>query len=552
MTQKVTQIIILLFCSTAIMRAQSNGLKVYNIFQEHCISCHSNASPTAGLDLEGAGSSISAKWANVYDNLVEQSPQNAYAAGRGYDLIHPGRQDLSFLFRKINNGLEPTFDLADQAGDIMPKNNPDGMSDYEKELIRQWINFGARANDEAFDSEVVRSFYENGGEESFPNGPPPAPAPEDGFQIKMGPYFLAPGGSINDELEFFQKYALDLPEDTEVIRMDSKISGSSHHFIAYSYDFPSAANNIEPGLRLNSFHSNVSLVMAVQGSSDIRLPGGSAFMWDKDVVLDLNSHYINYSLNLPYKAEVYWNVYTQDAGTAAQEMKTDLIPNISINIPNNEEEITLGQAISGNGGDAYLWALMGHTHQYGTGYKVWKRENSGPTELLYDGACAEGVPNCVFPEFDYQHIPIRYFDDFEKVNFLPSNGLYHEASWMNDGPNPVFFGPTSDDEMMVLVMMYLEDLDGITTNVKDLDNRLENDLQVFPNPMTDYTEFIWDNQNGSNYQFKLMDSFGKIIRTKELRSGYHLMNRQELSAGVYFYELNNEYGVGTTGKLIIQ
>ena len=190
-----------------------------------------------------------------------------------------------------------------------------------------------------------------GGEESFPDGPPVAPDSEDGFQIKMGPFFLAPGGSLNDELEFFQKYALDLPEDTEVIRMDTRISGASHHFLAYSYDSPEAANNIQPGLRLNSFHNNVTLVEAVQGTSDIVLPEGSAFKWEKDIVLDLNSHYINYSLNLPYKAEVYWNIYTQEAGMAAQEMKTELIPNLSIVIPNNEEHISLGQNISGSGGD---------------------------------------------------------------------------------------------------------------------------------------------------------------------------------------------------------
>jgi len=552
MTTKFAQAFIFLLFTSLTISAQSNGLKVYEILQEHCVTCHSNASPTAGLDLEGAGSTVDAKWAAVYDNLIGQTPQNTYAAGRGYDIIHPGRQDLSFLFRKINNGLEPTFDLADEAGDIMPKNNPDGMSDYEKEVIRQWINFGARENDNAFDTDVIATYYDTGGEESFPDGPPPAPAPEEGFQIKVGPFFLSPGGSINDELEFFQKYALDLPADTEVHRLDTKISGSSHHFIAYSYDFPAAANNIEPGLRLNSYHNNVSLVMAVQGASDIRLPEGSAFKWDNDIILDLNSHYINYSLNLPYKAEAYLNVYTQEAGTAAQEMKTDLIANLNIIIPNNEENITLGQSISGNGGDAYLWALMGHTHKYGTGYKVWKREGGERTDLLYDGACAEAVPDCVFPEFDYQHIPIRYFDQFEKINFASNNGLYHEASWMNDGPNPVFFGPTSDDEMMVLVIMYLEDLEGVNTNVDELPDDLSTRLSVYPNPMADYTEFTWENKSGANYKFKLMDSYGRVVRADKVRSGYYQLQKGDLYSGVYFYEISNEFGIGETGKLIIE
>jgi len=516
MIAKITQTIIFILFAVMNLSAQSNGLKVYNIFQEHCITCHSNASPTAGLDLEGVGNTTASKWSNVYDNLIDQTPQNAFAAGRGYDLIHPGRQDQSFLFRKINNGLEPTFELNAESGDIMPKNNPDGMSEYEKEVIRQWINFGARENDNAFDSEVVRSYYENGGEESFPDGPPPAPDPSEGFQIKMGPYFLAPGGSPNDELEFFQKYALDLPEDTEVIRMDTKISGSSHHFIAYSYDFPTAANNIEPGLRLNSYHNNVSLVMAVQGASDIKLPEGSAFMWDDDIILDLNSHYINYSLNLPYKAEVYWNVYTQEAGTAAQEMHTDLIPNINIIIPNNEENITLGQVVTGNGGDAFLWALMGHTHKFGTGYKVWKRENGVATDILYDGACAEGVPDCVFPQFDYQHIPIRYFDDFEKINFSQSNGLYHD------------------------------------TSIEAEPDQFQFDIEVYPNPFSDYTDFVWDYIEGNNYQFTLLDTYGRVVHMDDTPKDSYRFYRNDLAAGVYYYEISSDEGYSKMGKLVVQ
>ena len=195
---------------------------------------------------------------------------------------------------------------------------------------------------------------------------------------------------------------------------------------------------------------------------------------------------------------------------------------------------------------------MGHTHKYGTGYKVWKRENGMPTDILYDGACAEGVPNCTFAEFDYQHIPIRYFEDFEKVNFAPNNGLFHQASWLNDGPNSVFFGPTSDDEMMVLVMMYLEDLEGVTTDVKELTDELANNIQVFPNPMSDFTEFIWTNDNGDNYQFKLMDGFGRVVQVNDLNSGYHRLERQDLIAGVYFYEISNDDGIGKTGKLVIQ
>ncbi len=531
--------------------AQSNGLAVYKVLEENCISCHSNGSPAAGLDLEGSGATTSAKWAEVYQNLLQENPQNVHAQQEGYSFIFPGRPDQSFLFQKVNGDFEETITLDAQGGSAMPENNPGGMADVDKEILRQWILFGAEENSVKFDEDVVRTYYDTGGQESFPDGPPAAPDPSEGFQVKMGPFFLAPGGSVGDELEYFQKYALDLPANTEVVRMDTKFSGSSHHFIAYSYDFPAASNNIEPGLRLEPFHNDVNLVIAVQEASDIRLPEGSAFKWEKDIVLDLNSHYINYSLNLPYKAEAYMNVYTQEDGTAAQEMFTDLIANPSIVIPNNQENITLSQPVSGNGGEIYLWAMMGHTHKYGTDYKVWKRSNGVKTDLIYNASCPEGIPSCVFPNFDYRHIPISYFDDFLPLDLSPNNGFIHEASWLNDGPNNVFFGPTSDDEMMVLVLMYLEDIEGVVSSSEEL-AEVRQDIKIFPNPMNDYTEFQWDNSTSEKYQIQFFDNLGRVVDQGNTNDGYYRFERNNLAAGIYYYRLLDENLKGTAGKLIIE
>ena len=37
------------------LSGQSTFTEVYNIFQAKCATCHSNANPQSGLDLEGAG-----------------------------------------------------------------------------------------------------------------------------------------------------------------------------------------------------------------------------------------------------------------------------------------------------------------------------------------------------------------------------------------------------------------------------------------------------------------------------------------------------------------
>ncbi len=101
--------------------------EVQTIFNEHCISCHSDAyeggRPVAGLDLaEG------------------NMPRNTIAAGSGQLsdgtlLINPGRPDESYLVEKI------AVD-APTRGSRMPHRMPP-LSDGEIETIRNWVLDGA-------------------------------------------------------------------------------------------------------------------------------------------------------------------------------------------------------------------------------------------------------------------------------------------------------------------------------------------------------------------------------------------------------------------------
>ena len=83
-----------------------------------------------------------------------------------------------------------------------------------------------------------------------------------------------------------------MASDLEVNRIDHIIASSSHHFIIYNYNKPSDATNIPAGLRLAANHNNINLVSAVQERLDLKLPAKTAFKWEKNRVLDLNSHYI--------------------------------------------------------------------------------------------------------------------------------------------------------------------------------------------------------------------------------------------------------------------
>lgn len=535
---------IALFTLAVGLQAQSTMTSVYNILQEKCVACHSNANPQSGLDLEGSGSTSGIRAIQVRNNLINVSPANSHANAQGYKYVVPGRADQSYLFRKINQGLEPTLSMhADEEG-IMPPATSDQLTNKEKEMIRQWILYGAPSNGKVVEESLLDDYYSGNGQESFPDGPPEAPAAEDGFQIKMGPFFLEPG----DEKEYFTKYKLDLPEDMEISRIEIHMSEYSHHFIIYDFN-PGGDAGIPNGFRLDPDHSDIGLVAAVQEPTDLKLPQGTAFKWENDLVLDLNSHYINYSAFNPYMAENYINVYTQPAGTAAQEMHTELIVNGNIPIPNNGNEITHTQHVTTNIGEVFVWGIMGHTHKYGTGYKVYKRQVGGVQgELIYDAACPQGIPGCISPFFDYRHIPIRYIEPLMPLTFNFQNGIIHEANWVNDGPTSVNFGPTSDDEMMVLVLMFTEDTVGVSTDIREVYNPLDA-INIYPNPMKDMATV--DLPVGvEEVRFELFDARGKRVHLKQnIRTTSFTFSRKNLPSGMYFYRIEDEYGRFKAGKI---
>lgn len=546
---KRAAIIIFVFINTILLKAQSNSpayTRVYEIMQLRCVSCHSGSTPSGGLDLQGTGNTLVEKQNAVFTNLVNAAPSNAGAVAKRHKRVYPGRADKSFLFLKIHNGLEPIYTLSANEG-AMHDGTTTAITSSEKEMIRQWILFGANKTT-IVPEDRIRAFYDTVGR-GLPafETPPPAPAPSEGFQIKMGPFFLSPLGKSGDEVEYFQKWELEMANDVEVNRIDHIISNSSHHLIIYNFNSLNDANKVGHGLRLNAYHNNINLVSAVQEKTDLRLPARTGFKWEKNRILDLNSHYINYSANHVYKAEAYINVYTQPVGTARQLMNSILIPNTNINIPNNNQTITAEQPFSLSSGRVYLWTLMGHTHKYGTGYKIFKRLSNGQKgELMYDGACPNGIPGCASPYFDYQHIPMRYFAPFKTMDLNP--GLIHQATWKNSGDKTLTFGPTSDDEMMVMIAMYTLDTVGLSSN-RDILKPLAG-VVVAPNPVYDFIQ-VQLPPSVAQATFTLYDLVGRVVRRKDVMGQQIQIETGDLQSGLYLYYIEDALKRVTTGKLML-
>ncbi|KRP11871.1 MAG: hypothetical protein ABR95_12040 [Sphingobacteriales bacterium BACL12 MAG-120813-bin55] len=512
------------------LAAQSTFEDVYALLQTNCAACH--------VDGHESGLSLNGSIAEVYDNIYNTDPENAASSAKGYKVVFPGDPYKSFLFSKINNGLALDVNLTAGEGAACPQDGGAPLADKDIELIRQWIIYGARETGSQVDVALINSFYTTGGIQSVPS-PPAPPAPEEGFQIHYGPWFLWP----EDEQEYWSKFSTLLPEDQEINRVDVQMGPYSHHFIIYKYDMPTHVLN-PFGLReLDPEFMGVSLVTANQFSYDLVLPENTAFPWASNTWLDLNSHYINYSADLPLACEVFVNVYTQPSGTAVQQMYSELPVNDDIYIPNNGNEYTFDQAIydGGNNDEIFLWGITSHTHKYGTDYDIYKRNADGSRgEHIFDASCigTEGMPGCLDEIYDYQHPPIRYWDNFLPITL--KEGLIHEASYVNNGPEPVWFGLTSDDEMMVMIYFYLEDTTGLNLPATTaIEEQVSERFRIQPNPAHQSAVVIFATPAAPSTYMLVTDMTGNRVGMQEVPVGSTtaIIERRHLPAGMYMVQL---------------
>ncbi len=526
--------------------SQSNSYDyVYSILQSRCASCHSNASPAGNLDLEGSGATAADKANEVYGRLVTFSadPANAFAKSEGYKVVYPGNAWLSSLFRKVNAGLQPNMVLDPLEGDDHSNPADHTITDVEKEAIRQWLLFGAPKSGKVLDVPLIQRYYNGQAVPSFTT-PPPAPDPSEGFQMHMGPFFLEELG----EAEYFVKYPSRLPDDVEVDRLEVIFGQYSHHFILYEFNQkPDTVNNM--GFRLSNAHVQTRLISVQQFSDTLDLPNGSAFSFSKGTWFDLNTHYINYSTDKVAGCEAYINFYTKPKGTAKQEMKVELLANPTILIPNNNQVYTFDAADYGWSSQVrYIWGMTSHTHKYGIDFDIYKRTVfNSRDDKIFDAEYMDGDPTGLFIGYDYQHPPIRFWDDF--LASPRNEGFILEAKYQNNGPRTVGWGNTSDDEMMVAAYFYLEDTTGIgtSTGVKEeiyADTRIE----LAPNPFSDHTYLLIDQLPANQATMAVYDLSGRQLVQRELALSPNQKQRiriarENLPAGMFLLQLTDKSGL---------
>lgn len=537
--------------------AQNTTFKeVYDIFQANCtVGCHSGSSPSANLDLSGTEQ-------EVYANLINVDPVNPYAYAKGDKLVRPGYPKQSYLLRKVNNQLDPDLILTNLAeGNAMPDGQT-ALDNYEIELVRQWILFGARDTGTYVNPQTLYDYYELGlGLQAIDKPRTPEQDGVEGYQVRIGPVFLEP----LEEIEYFLKQEVGLPHAKEVTRLDGFMNEESHHYALFEMD-PYAAQFQQEGLyeatgllEVAFVHLNSTLLGAWQYNRNMELPDNSAFFWDETSVLAVNYHVLNYSADSVLMADAYINIYTQDSveGTRRIVSVVDQLGNNDPYVlkipPMAQGDLFTESFYFQKPGEVWdLWSLQAHTHSWGRDYDVYLvNPDSTIGEQIYEGYYNTDY---TFNQgyFDYAHPPTKTWDDeFLTVNM--DYGLYFEAKFANTSQDTVGFGFTTYDEMFAFYLHYLDHVED-SSNTDGINEFSDAHLTVYPNPMVDAAVINVSHETQlNNAELQIHDMMGKQVRRiANINRNSVRVEREGLPAGIYVYTLTQDENIIGTGKLMMK
>lgn len=564
---KTLCILLCVLGSAITLHAQSTFQAIEHILTTKCTgTCHTVANPSGGLELDGVNRS-------VYTSLVNATPMNNSAIDRADKLVKPGYPLNSYLLRKVNNGTweqHENYLLSVADGAAMPMGGQ-MLTNVEIELIRQWILFGCPDTGTVVDTQVLHNFYHvNGATRAVRPSPPPDSV---GFQIKYGPFFLPPQA----EKEYFIKHQLDNAQMLGVKRIDFILQSRMHHFNIGKH-IGNSASLYPEGLRdqtgdtVEVIGADLQYIAATQFSQQIILPEGTAYWWDPNTTLDLNGHSWNIYPDSTLAIEAYINVYRTPILPETEEMLSVLTnydgydDSTDFRLPPFETVTFTDSIVVPDQENLFidLFMLTAHTHERGESYKVWKRKPcGGKGELLYDGNYdATYSYNQGF--WDYEHPTIRYFDDTVIGRVAMQHGIIQEATFYNTTNDTIYYGRTTEDEMMNIFMQFTvkeleesatpciadtsstvvpNDTTGITDSVylsnepMDINETVE--MQLYPNPVQDVL-YVASTSTLPNTELVIYNMLGMPVMREQTFAGKATINLKDLPNGNYILRAWNK------------
>lgn len=77
-------------------------------------------------------------------------------------------------------------------------------------------------------------------------------------------------------------------------------------------------------------------------------------------------------------------------------------------------------------------------------------------------------------------------------------------------------------------------------------------FSIYPNPFVTNATIKIDKYNNENLTLKIYNVFGQILQTIQIKQSQTTLNRNNLTSGMYFYQLIDQEKILATGKFIIE
>ena len=236
---------------------------------------------------------------------------------------------------------------------------------------------------------------------------------------------------------------LDNDAPIKVHQLHNVLSNQSHHLIVYRDDQDTTEQLTPVACRpfsgaLNASGRIAPFMITQKKDDPLTLPTGVAYTLAAHQMIKLEMHYLN-STEMPQDAGATVDLYeAEDAAAITDEADILFIGTPDINLAAGEtksvhEFFTLPG--SANLGTPQIFAITGHTHQYGTSVKVATAD--GPTSTATQ---VYGPPSFLWSEPETTtHSP---------AFTIPTGGGFDfECDYHNTSNQAVGFGESANDEM---------------------------------------------------------------------------------------------------------
>ncbi len=258
--------------------------------------------------------------------------------------------------------------------------------------------------------------------------------------------------------------------------------------------------------------------------------------------------------------ELYINVNTQPVGTAQKNMLIRNYPVFTIVIPNDNIEHEFVEVANDTNETKYwnVWQLYGHTHQWGTDYDIFLRNANGTmgAQQYESWYSYEQDFNVGYHRFGVE-ATFRFYPDDSLLVVDPRLGWIHRARYKNNTADTIYWGVTSQEEMMVMGFQYVygDDLPALVS-VNDAAKESVK-LNVFPNPVSDALALNYILEYPSDIKVELTNVLGEsisILEQKNKPAGNYMEEvdlNHRFAPGMYLLSLHTKKAI-TTRRVIIE